>query len=451
MSGDVAIKVDHVSKKFARSLKRAMTYGLVDIARAALVPHRFRSPNYSSRLSDAAFRNPGLGVIPSPSSDGLRPSEFWALRDVSFRIKSGECIGLIGANGAGKSTLFSILSGIYDPSEGRIEINGRLQALIALGAGFHPMLTGRENIYINAAILGLSNLEINRKMDAILEFAGIGDFIDTPFKNFSSGMQVRLGFSVAAHLDPDILLVDEVLAVGDVSFQLKCQKFIAQLMNSGKSIMLVSHYMQNIQSLCRHAFWLHHGQVKAGGPVDEVIRQYQDFMFQAVLEGGEAIDNRGFLLRIHGIRILDERGHPLDEIPANKPFVAELKFTAAAPIEKTRFYVEIHSLQQRHCVMSASMFADGHAMDIPAGAHMLRLQIQGLPLRQGQFFLFANARTVNGLTSLSGGYTTPAMPCRAVSACRNEPGIHGVIPNLSEGSCESAYRWELGSSGLTLS
>jgi len=185
MDDEIAIKVDHVSKKYCKSLKRAMVYGVTDIGRNTL----------------------GL----SSHSENLRKHEFWAVDDISFEVRKGETLGIIGSNGSGKTTLLKMLNGIFWPDKGKITINGRVGALIEVGAGFHPLLTGRENVYINAAILGMTKEEVDEKFDSIIEFADIGDFLDTPVKFYSSGMYVRLGFAVAVHCEPDILLVDEVL------------------------------------------------------------------------------------------------------------------------------------------------------------------------------------------------------------------------------------------------
>ena len=220
---DTLINVEGVSKKFCRSLKKSLWYGLQDMGNELL-----------------GRRHGGNGQ--------LRPEEFWAVKDANFELKRGECLGLIGPNGAGKTTLLRILNGLIKPDEGRVTIQGRMQALIALGAGFNPILTGRENIYVNASILGISKAEVDLRFESILDFAGIPEFIDTPVQNYSSGMAVRLGFAVAAHLEPDILLVDEVLAVGDEGFQIKCLNKIGELRKNGTAIILVSHNMHTVSS-----------------------------------------------------------------------------------------------------------------------------------------------------------------------------------------------------------
>ena len=218
MDSDVLVKVEGVSKKFCRDLKRSLWYGVKDI---------------SSEI---------LGISPSGE---LRKKEFWAVNDVSFELRRGECLGLIGHNGAGKSTLLKMLNGLIKPDKGRITMKGRIGALIELGAGFNPILTGRENIYNNGAVLGFSKKEIDKKLEAIIDFAEIEEFIDTPVQNYSSGMKVRLGFAVAAQMEPDVLIIDEVLAVGDIEFKVKCLNRIYELLRN-TSVIFVSHSMPQI-------------------------------------------------------------------------------------------------------------------------------------------------------------------------------------------------------------
>jgi homopolymeric O-antigen transport system ATP-binding protein len=200
--------------------------------------------------------------------------DFWALKDVSFSVQRGEAIGIIGRNGAGKSTLLKILSQITPPTSGSITMRGRVASLLEVGTGFHPELTGRENIYLNGAILGMSRREIRRKFDEIVAFAEVGEFIDTPVKRYSSGMYVRLAFSVAAHLEPEVLLVDEVLAVGDLAFQEKCLGKMGDISRGGRTVLFVSHNMASITNLCREALWLDEGRLKMAGDVTEVVNCY---------------------------------------------------------------------------------------------------------------------------------------------------------------------------------
>jgi lipopolysaccharide transport system ATP-binding protein len=218
----------------------------------------------------------GLG-----SSNGkLRAGEFWAVRDVNLTIGRGECVALIGPNGSGKSTLLKMINGIFMPDNGEIRINGRVGALIEVGAGFHPMLTGRENVYVNGAILGMRRREIDSRLDDILDFAEIGDFIDAPVKHYSSGMYVRLGFAVAAQLCPEILLIDEVLAVGDTAFRLKCFNHILKLISQGRSIVLVSHNLSEISRVCERSAVLNHSSLVFDGNVAEGVLYYESLMHE---------------------------------------------------------------------------------------------------------------------------------------------------------------------------
>jgi lipopolysaccharide transport system ATP-binding protein len=212
------------------------------------------------------------------STDKLRPAEFWALNNVSFELRRGECLGLIGRNGAGKTTLLKLLNGLIKPDNGRIEIRGRLGALIALGAGFNPILSGRENIYVNASVLGLSKREINRKLDSIIDFAEIGEFIDAPVQSYSSGMAVRLGFAVAVATEPDILLLDEILAVGDAGFQAKCFNTLAEFRKRGTCFVFVSHNMHMISRYCQEVMYVRHGQVQYFGDVATGIGHFHNEM-----------------------------------------------------------------------------------------------------------------------------------------------------------------------------
>lgn len=230
---DTLVNVENVSKKFCRSLKKSLWYGMQDLG------------------SELIGRRNGM-------HDVLRADEFWALKDVSFELKRGECVGLIGRNGAGKSTLLKILNGLIKPEQGKVTIRGRVGALVELNAGFNPILTGRENIYINGQVLGLSRNEIDRRLEAILEFADIGEFVDTPVQNYSTGMKVRLGFAVAAQMEPDVLIIDEVLAVGDIGFKVKCLNRVHELLERS-AVVFVSHSMPLVARVCTQVMVLNQG------------------------------------------------------------------------------------------------------------------------------------------------------------------------------------------------
>src|ERR1051325_6277626 len=213
-------------------------------------------------------------AAPPARTSSARPDHIWALRNVSFNIEPGQLVGIIGPNGAGKSTLLKILSRITEPTEGRVEIRGRVGSLLEVGTGFHPELTGRENAYLSGALLGMRKIEIDRKLDEIISFAEIEKFADTPVKHYSSGMYVRLAFAVAAHLEPEILIVDEVLAVGDVSFQRKCLNKMEDVREHGRTVLFVSHNMAAITRLCQRAILISHGVIQKDGPAAEVASAY---------------------------------------------------------------------------------------------------------------------------------------------------------------------------------
>jgi len=233
----------------------------------------FENVSKEYKLSKLAIRSLQEIFVNIVNKETRGRHRFWALEDVSFSVKAGETVGILGANGSGKSTILKLISRIIDPTTGVITISGRLSALLELGAGFHPDLTGRENIYLNGSILGFNRKAMNQKLDSIIEFADIGEFIDVPIRNYSSGMQMRLGFSVAVHVEPEIILVDEVLAVGDYSFQLKCLDRIRQMQREGVTILFVSHDFEAVERLCSRAVWLEDGVLQAEGNVPDILSQ----------------------------------------------------------------------------------------------------------------------------------------------------------------------------------
>jgi len=250
---DVVLSVRNVSKRFCRDLKRSLSYGIQDVF---------------SEL---------LGI--RKEAEKLRPKEFWALNDVSFDLRKGEAVGLIGKNGSGKSTVLRVIAGLIKPDKGSVEINGLVAPLIALGAGFNPILTGRENVYANMSILGLSKEKIDNQFDKVLDFAEIGDAIDSPLQSYSSGMAARLGFACAIHAEPDILLIDEVLAVGDARFRAKCHRKLNDLRKQGVSFILVTHNSQTILNICDTAVYLSRGNLVAAGNTESVMKLYEDELF----------------------------------------------------------------------------------------------------------------------------------------------------------------------------
>ncbi len=258
-----------------------------------------------------------IGETDHGNRDG---EELWALRDVSFTVEQGEVLGIIGRNGAGKSTLLKILSRVTAPTSGRIKVKGRIASLLEVGTGFHPELTGRENIYLNGAILGMSKQEITRKFDEIVDFSEVEKFIDTPVKRYSSGMYVRLAFAVAAHLDPEILIVDEVLAVGDAEFQKKCLGKMGDVAKEGRTVLFVSHNMAAVSALCRNGIVLQDGKLAGFYPVNEAINYYITYAVNLVsrVSPKERIDRQGNgKARISDVKILNSANETIFQVPLN--------------------------------------------------------------------------------------------------------------------------------------
>jgi lipopolysaccharide transport system ATP-binding protein len=274
------------------------------------------------------LRDSLVGVVRRTGHRAHR-EEIWALRDVDLSVSEGEVVGLIGRNGAGKSTLLKVLTRITAPTTGRAEIRGRVGSLLEVGTGFHPELTGRENVYLNGAVLGMKRREIQRKFDDIVEFSGIGQFLDTPVKRYSSGMYVRLAFSVAAHLEPEILLVDEVLAVGDAEFQRRCLGRMEDFGESGRTVILVSHNMQTIAQLCERAILLDGGRILADGPSAGIVAQY----LQSVHGSGSYREwdpdeaPADDLVRMRFVRVVDTDGRTLEAVDVREPVGIEIGFT----------------------------------------------------------------------------------------------------------------------------
>ena len=280
----------------------------------------------------------------SSYSEKLRKGEFWAVDDVSFEVRKGETLGIIGPNGSGKTTLLKLLNGIFWPDKGKITIKGKAGALIEVGAGFHPLLTGRENVYINAAILGMTKEEVDEKFDDIIEFADIGDFIDTPVKFYSSGMFVRLGFAVAAHCKPDILLVDEVLAVGDLAFALKCHRKMSEFRQSGGTVVMVSHNIQAIRNMCKKALWLNRGKIKEIGEVHHVCDLYEADVVMNRKSGYDTIGSQLHYdpaVRILKVEFLDNNDQIFTNYKVGDYFKLRIHFACKRIVKNPIFTVSI--------------------------------------------------------------------------------------------------------------
>jgi lipopolysaccharide transport system ATP-binding protein len=338
---------------------------------------------------------------------GLRrmaPAErFWALRDVSFSVAPGRMVGVVGPNGAGKSTLLRLIGGVGRPDEGQVTVHGRIGALLDLGAGFHPDLTGRENVFINGVIAGLTRHEVARRFDSIVAFAELEPFIDNPLRTYSTGMQMRLGFAVAAHTDPDILLIDEILAVGDLAFQRKCLDQIAQFKAEGCTILLVSHDANSIQQLCDEALWLRQGKLVAYGPADVVAGQYVAEMAvetrrrtpvtQPVLRTPTGAELRGnenrfgsMEMEIVAVRLLDRAGLLVTELNSGDPLRVEIEYLAPEPIRAPIFGVTISREDGLVCYDTST---DPKGLHLPTihGPGQISFQIERLDLIGEQYYV----------------------------------------------------------------
>src|SRR5262245_16840186 len=279
-------------------------------------------------------------------SNGAKKSEtIFALKDISFAVEEGEVLGVIGRNGAGKSTLLKVLSKITDPTTGTMKVNGRVAALLEVGTGFHVELTGRENVFLNGSILGMNKKEIESKMDAIVSFAGVERFLDTPIKHYSTGMFLRLGFAVAAHLEPDVLFVDEVLAVGDAAFQKKCLNAMDEMRSGGRTVLFVSHNMAAVENLCSRALWIDNGQIRQDGKAKDVIEAYMASNAEAsclAADLSKARNRRGNgNIRFTRVEFLGSDARPLQFICSGDPLVLRLYYHALKPITRPDFEIGI--------------------------------------------------------------------------------------------------------------
>jgi len=333
----------------------------------------------------APFRH--LRRNPKTSNLNPQPGSIWALKDVSLEVKRGEVVGIIGRNGAGKTTLLKILSRITEPTEGRAEIRGRVGSLLEVGTGFHPELTGRENIYLNGAILGMKKAEIERKFDEIVAFGEIEKFIDTPVKRYSSGMRVRLAFAVAAHLDPEILLVDEVLAVGDAAFQKKCLGKMGEVTKEGRTVLFVSHNMVAVQTLCGQVIWLDNGRIIEEGEPDQVIMHYLQTAFLPLTE--KVWDDRATApgnnsVRLHRVCVRPEDSSQSTPITMQTPFVIEVEFWNLVP--QTYLDVTLHIYTEQGVVAFGTSTAhepEWHGRPFPVGLFRSTCHVPGSLLNGG--------------------------------------------------------------------
>jgi ABC-2 type transport system ATP-binding protein len=328
-----------------------------------------------------------------------RYEEFWALEDVSFDVDHGATLGLIGSNGSGKSTMLKCLTGIYRPDKGTITMNGSVAALLELGAGFHPELSGRENVFLNAAILGMSKRDAERNFDSIVEFAGLERFIDTPVKNFSSGMTVRLGFSIATHVEPEILLIDEVLSVGDQAFQRKSSEKIEQFRRDGRTIVVVSHSLGAVQQLCKEVIWLEKGTLKMRGPAADVIAHYTGESYDVHTTKDADLRERwgSGAAHINAIRLLDAAGQVADRVTTNSAAAIVIDVTPQEKLQSPIVRSTISTLDGTVLWSSTSQNAQPRLRQMGEPT-TLRVDIDRLPLLEGSYFLSVAVTDATGTT-----------------------------------------------------
>lgn len=353
---------------------------------------KFRKGEKLNSLRDAIpalFRK----TLFSNNGSSLRNQEFWALQDVSFSVKKGEVVGIIGPNGAGKSTCLKLLAGIIKPNKGEVKIEGRLSALIEVTAGFHSELTGRENVYLNGTILGMTRKEIDSKFDQILEFSGIGEFIDTPVKRYSSGMFSRLGFSVAAHMNPDILLVDEVLSVGDIAFQAKCAQKMRELLSSGTTIVLVSHNLTLIQSLCKRVILLDKGNIQKEGVVEEVIPYYENLIYkQQETELKKKSDTESYLVKVKqdtlvdilNVNLYDGQSKNKNIFKVGESISIQVEYNAKEKIDNPVFSLDIIRADHILCC-SSNTKDDQFGIDQINGKNVIKIGLGMINLSPGVY------------------------------------------------------------------
>jgi lipopolysaccharide transport system ATP-binding protein len=364
---DIVLSVNGVSKKFCRDLKRSLMYGVQDI---------------TSEL---------LGL--REKSDKLRPKEFWALDNVSFQLRRGEALGLVGKNGSGKSTLLRMIAGLMKPDTGFLEVNGRVAPLIALGAGFNPILTGRENIYANMSILGLTTKQINERFDEVIEFAEIGDAIDAPVQSYSSGMAARLGFASAIHTDPDILLIDEVLAVGDSRFRGKCFQKLHDLRQKGTSFILVSHDAHSILTVCESAVYLKPGEFVGHDDAASIINQYERDLFLS--EAGIEAQSISFLrkresfgLEIKSLFFRNNQGERIESPICGEPTYLCVQCQAIEKLEDVSITFAIKGLGEGgDTVLLINNLKDKNFICLLPGENEVQLEMPYMGLKLGVYIM----------------------------------------------------------------
>ena len=357
----------------------------------------------SEQLGDL-LRAPFRGARRRSSADleDRKDDGIWAVRDVSFELHRGEALGLVGRNGAGKSTLLKLMSRITLPTQGRLELRGRIATLLEVGTGFHPELTGRENIYLNGAILGMKRAEIAKKYDEIVEFSGVERFLETPVKRYSSGMFVRLGFAVAAHLDPDVLLVDEVLAVGDTEFQRKCLGKMRDAASEGRAVIFVSHNLAAVQRLCSRALLIEGGRIEIDGSPEQVVESYMAITRPGSGGGVANIPNNVDRVgsgeaRVRRVVLHDAAGNPVDTVGFGQPLRVTATYEVLEPLADVCFEVAIFSADGTKFATAQSVDRGRPWLDVPPGWYEVGAEIS-LDLLPHEFHLGLGVHRMTGAT-----------------------------------------------------
>ena len=345
--------------------------------------YRLRQQRTLKELLPALFKRRAKDTSDGDPKGLLRgggvSKDLWALKDVSFQIKKGETVGIIGPNGAGKSTILKLIAGVTKPTKGKITVNGRVSPLIELGAGFHPDLTGRENIYLNGAILGLPKKEIDKKFKEIVDFAELWDFIDQPVKHYSSGMYMRLGFSIAVSVQPEILLIDEILAVGDTAFQEKCLDKMRDFQAQGVTIVFVSHSLETVKTFCQKAVLLKNGKVRSEGSPDKVVADYTGAILEKTKKEQTA-EGKGIITKVEFLR----NGGSAYLFQTEDKFVARIYYSVKKPIKKPVFGIAIYRDDGTH-IAGPNTKASGIKFDKIKGRGVIDYVIKKLPLKNGRY------------------------------------------------------------------
>lgn len=396
MSDDIALRIEYLGKRYrlGQTIDWSRTFreALMDLP-TLLSQKAKRAASWLARsTSNAVAIDNGFNGKDKAFDIETPPGTFWALYDINLEIKQGEVLGIIGSNGAGKSTLLKILSRVTSPTKGHVELRGRVGSLLEVGTGFHPELTGRENIYLNGAILGMRKIEIDKKFDEITEFSGVTKFIDTPVKRYSSGMYVRLAFGVAAHLEPEILLIDEVLAVGDVGFQKKCLGKMQNVARQGRTVLFVSHNMGAIRQLCTACVWIDEGRIKEYGAPPLVIDSY----FKSGEKSKQAAEvvfdeNPQKQFQLRSARLMSDEGIVSQNFDCDKPINIELECQVHQRVPGLYGYLSVSRRDGTTVLVSDSFDAPPNHLDnLPVGMHLIRITVPARTLGPGDYEVLVN-------------------------------------------------------------